>query len=513
MSICNLHPACTPGSFNFPAISGTSLLAIEATPVTNYSSSGWYQNNGPITLSGLEFCNVSLTYSHTNANDHVSVQVWLPSSDSWNERMVGGGGGGVGAGLFDQAYVVMAGAVNEGYVSIGTSAGVARDIYQWALKEDGDVNWDLLENLGSRSLGELAVIGKSVVRQFYGREPRYSYWNGCSQGGRQGYELAQRFPGAFDGIAASAPAINWNRDLVAGLWAPVFMNMNGYPYNCEVSAITSAAISACDPLDGVTDGVITDTSLCTFDPRSQIGKEVDCLADSRLPKVKITPSAAALIQAIWDGAKHPDNSSMFPGYTKETMTGGSFGTTGTTCTNGTCIPSGYPLSRDWIRLFLLRDPAANLWNATWEEWDKWFYESVQRYGKFIETNSTDLRAFGQCGGKLLTFHGGADQLITPKNSEAYYDEVTSVDPDIHDYYRLFLAPGVQHCNGGPGAFPYDTFKALVKWVEEGIAPETLPARSIPKGNETVFERKLCAYPKKQFYNGGDVNSADSFGCR
>lgn len=113
--------------------------------------------------------------------------------------------------------------------------------------------------------------------------------------------------------------------------------------------------------------------------------------------------------------------------------------------------------------------------------------------------------------KLTYFQ--ADQLVTPKTSEAYYDAVATADAEIQEYYRLFLAPGIQHCNSGPGAYPYSTFQSLVKWVEEGIVPDTLGARSMPIGNETVFERTLCAYPKKQFYRGGDVDSADSFGCR
>lgn len=205
---------------------------------------------------------------------------------------------------------------------------------------------------------------------------------------------------------------------MSGLWPPVFMNLNGYPYNCEVSAITSAAITTCDPLDGVTDGIITDPSICEFNPRSQIGKVIDCLADSGREKVKITPSAAALVQAMWDGAKHPDNSSMWYGYTQETETGGPYGTTTTDCTNGTCVPAGYNAAFDWTKLFILQDPNADLSNVTWEQWDEWWYEGQEKYSKFIETNSTDLSAFKKSGGKLLTFHGGVCRSSPPFHPQA-----------------------------------------------------------------------------------------------
>ncbi|KAH8658785.1 tannase and feruloyl esterase-domain-containing protein [Tricladium varicosporioides] len=118
------------------------------------------------------------------------------------------------------------------------------------------------------------------------------------------------------------------------------------------------------------------------------------------------------------------------------------------------------------------------------------------------------------GGKMITYHVLADPAIPPGGSKNYYDKVLKMDGNAHDFYRLFLDPGLSHCWGGPGPYPETTFDALKEWVENGVAPEVLDAKSVPVSEGRVLKRPLCPYPKQQYYNGrGDLSMADSFYCK
>jgi len=145
---------------------------------------------------------------------------------------------------------------------------------------------------------------------------------------------------------------------------------------------------------------------------------------------------------------------------------------------------------------------------THEQYQGIFEYSRKKYDPIIGTNNPDLSAFKQAGGKMLTWHGLADQLIFPKGTEKYYKEVEELDPSVRDFYRLFLVPGVQHCEGGDGAIPVDPLESIVDWVEKGVAPETL----LGKTEDGSRSRKLCAYPLVSVYKGGDSRDKSSYAC-
>lgn len=273
--------ACSAAALPYPDLFGAEFLSLETTYVANYSQrvpTGYYTNHGGVTVSNVNFCNVTVSYTHPGQNDTVHVQVWLPS-DTWNGRLQHIGGAGWQAGLHYAGLMGMMASVGEGYATVGTDAGLGSDVYptDWALLSEGNVNLYLLQNLASVSLNDASVIAKSLATSFYNTPPRYSYFSGCSQGGRQGLQLAQRYPDAYDGIAASAPAINWNQFAMADMWPLFVMDQMGvYPPACEIDAITNAALDACDGLDGITDGVISDPDACDFDPTSLIGTTINC---------------------------------------------------------------------------------------------------------------------------------------------------------------------------------------------------------------------------------------------
>ncbi len=371
-----------------------------------------------------------MTYTHPGRNDNINVQVWLPADGTWNERLQTQGGSGYQAGLHYAGLQAMKAAMGEGYATAGTDAGLGSEVtpVNWGLVSPGNPNLNLLENLGSTSLNETAVISKSVIRSFYGQPPKFSYFNGCSQGGRQGYLLAQRYPEAYDGIAASAPAINWNKFFVSSLYSLFLMDSLNYaPPPCEISAFTAAAIAACDGNDGVLDCIISDAESCTFDPMSLVGTVIDNCTDFGTPLTITTEAATIVAGAVspptpicntyffltlsmsqWGGAKRADGSRIWFGVNKDATLVGSQ-TDGavipTTCSGSTCVRGTNALSESWVGPFLYKDMTAVFANVSQVEFDRIAQTSFQQYASFLETADADLSAFRDRGGKMLGYHG------------------------------------------------------------------------------------------------------------
>ncbi|MBE7182496.1 MAG: tannase/feruloyl esterase family alpha/beta hydrolase [Terriglobus roseus] len=190
----------------------------------------YYLNFFPANITNLDVCEVNVTYTHPGQNDTINTIIWLPRPDNWNGRFMGVGGGGWGTA---QGTPTLHKPVADGYAAIITDGGHSmtegEDISPraWGLKSPGNVDWSLLQDFASIALDDAATLGKGIVKAFYGRPQDYSYWSGCSTGGRQGYMMAQRYPEQYDGILASAPAINWNEFLIAEYWPQLIMNELG----------------------------------------------------------------------------------------------------------------------------------------------------------------------------------------------------------------------------------------------------------------------------------------------
>ncbi|TMR09711.1 tannase/feruloyl esterase family alpha/beta hydrolase [Nonomuraea turkmeniaca] len=454
------------------------------------------------------YCDVTVTLTHPGAGDHAKVRVWLPET-GWTGRFQAVGGSAFAAGDYGAG---LAGAIKSGYAAATTDAGVSTYVDTgWALNSDGEVNTALLKNFAERSQHEMAVVGKQVVNEVYGRPVSYSYWNGCSTGGRQGYMEAQRHPGDFDGILATAPAINWDEFEVATLWPQVVMNEeNTFPSPCEFNAFNEAAVKACDPLDGAPDGLIGDPATCTFDPRELIGKSVECDGEQET----ITAADASVVRRIWDGPRTPSGKRLWSGI----PIGAGFDLAGTRIdADGDRVGAPFPIPAIWVSTFLKRQPSYDLSTITYAEFAKLFEQSRAEYDGIIGTDDPDLSAFRRSGGKLLTWHGQADQLIPAQGTVDYRRRVELAMGGarrVDDFYRLFLAPGVAHCAGdtSTGPKPTDALGALTAWVEQGKAPQTLNAAITDSSGKTVT-RELCRYPSVSRYTGhGDPADAGSYSC-
>ncbi|KAK6209813.1 hypothetical protein QIS74_11397 [Colletotrichum tabaci] len=513
----SLAQNCVPSAFN-PLVYGTEIKSLEANLVTNYSASvpEAYRYTSPsVELQNVTFCNITVTYTHPGQNDSIVAEAWLPTE--WNERFLAVGGGGWVAGRFFLSYNAMQGALADGYATITTDAGLGSSVEpsQWAQTSPGNVNLYNLQNLGSVSLNEQAIIGKSLIKSFYGQAPKYSYWNGCSQGGRQGLMLAQRYPTAFDGIAAGAPAINWNKLFTFIQWPQQVMNELGqWPFMCELDAITLAAVSACDELDGVVDGIVSDVKQClgTFDPFSVVGESTACAQLNGTRKI-ITSAAATVLNATWHGRE--DYHGILPGADLTGNSPRSFGQPGiaaTDCTEKGCAGTPSNLGTSWLKLFVAKHATLDMAKLTREEFDSLAYSGTQQYASMIETSDADLRAFKAAGGKMVTFHGLADNIIPPGGTEDYYNAVADVDPEVRDFYRYFEAPGLGHCFGGASGSPTGLFQQLRNWVENGTAPEKTPIK-IAVG-DTTHDRILCPYPQTSVFDHdcGDASKAGCWSC-
>ncbi|KAE8328154.1 Tannase/feruloyl esterase [Aspergillus sergii] len=451
--------SCSPAAIQTPTVFGAEILSLSAS---------WVRN--------AQFCNITVTYTHPGYNDQITVETWLPPRTKWNGRLQATGGGGWQAGRFVLSQFFRSGAIGEGYAATTTDAGLGDAVgpSSWALQSPGNVDYIAFNNLGSRSLNDQAIIGKSLVSSFYGRAPDYAYWSGCSQGGRQGLMLAQRYPTAYDGIVASAPAQSWTK-FVSALYYPLLMRLwHGVnPLACELNFLTTEAVAACDAKDGIVDGLISNLTACDYSPHTSVNKTFTCSALNKT--MALSPGAALIADAAWSGPQTADGERLWYG-----------------------VNLG-PTSASSAR-YLASIPHK-----------EFFHLSTKEYASTINAADPDLTAFRKAGGKLLTYHGIADESIPTKGSEFYYKSVQNQFPDVQDFYRYFESPGLGHCSGGQGGQPTTIFNALRRWVENGTAPETLPVEyARPEGEP--LHRIVCPYLAQAKYMGGDILSAESFRC-
>ncbi|KAJ5752231.1 hypothetical protein N7520_009148 [Penicillium odoratum] len=493
---------CSPSFINKPDLLGATILEVQAQEVHNYSATSIAPGTNAGGRYTINFCNVTVTYTHPGWNDTINTQVWLPLED-WNGRFQAIGGGGYSTG-FGSIYLTYA--VAKGFASASTDGGLATGAsviptdLSWALSSKNNVNWFLLKNYASKATNDMAVIGKQITKSFYQKAANYSYFTGCSGGGRQGLMMAQNFPDAFDGILAISPAINLETFIPAGYWPEQVMNQNHYhPPPCEVEAFTKAAVKACDRMDGVEDGIISEPVLCDFTAYDFVGQNFTCNGTRR----SLSASGAKIVEAAWSGS----GKEGWFGLNKDAEIRSYY--IPTACSgNDTCYADSAPLMANWIQYLIAKDTDFEVSNMTEEAFFKLLHASRSQYASLVSNTESDLSSFKASGGKMITWHGLADEAIPPNGTIKYYEEVLEKDPKAHDFYRFFEAPGVAHCFGGLGPIPNGAISQLMDWVEKDYAPDTLQAT----GGKNNTARNLCLYPLQQKYVGGDPRKPASFIC-
>jgi hypothetical protein len=445
-------------------------------------------------VTGLPaLCRVSLRIA-----PQINVEVWLPVT--WNQRFQAVGGSGY-AGVI--SWSALGTAARAGYATTSTDTGHSALTPldgSFALHADGSLNTGLITDFASRSLHEMTQKAQALTSAFYGHAPVYAYWNGCSTGGRQGLLQAQRFPADYDGILAAAPAINMDRFQPSTLWPQIVMQADsgGLIAASKRTAVTSAAVAACDALDGVMDGIIDDPRQCHYDPAALL-----CQAGDN-PATCLTAAEARAVRKIWEGPTTTEGRRLWFGLER-----------GTSLLGGWFTGSVLQIPIDYFRYWLYEDPTFDWHTVTEASFPADFRLSERKFHDVIGTDDDNLQQFRKQGGKVLIWHGQADQLIPPRGTIQYYERLFTGNggaKHVQDFARLFLAPGVAHCGGGPGPNTFDAFAVLVDWVEFGTAPERITA-ALLQGSTVVRTRPLCAYPQVAQWTGhGSTDDAANFAC-
>ena len=460
------------------------------------------------------FCRVTAV-SKPTADSDIKIEVWLPAT-GWNAKFRGQGNGGF-AGSID--YRALGWAIVQGYATAATDTGHAAN--------GGDATWALnhpekIIDFAHRAIHEMTVFGKATANAFYGEAPRKSYFASCSNGGRQALMEAQRYPDDYDGILAGAPANYFTHLLAGALWdAQATTNdPTSYIPSGKIPAIAQAVVAACDAIDGVKDGIVNDPRQCSFDPATILCKEGNSDACLTQPQV-------IALKKLYQGPYDSTGRQIFPGLEP----GGELG------------PSGWPL---WITgaapgKALLFDFNHGYFadmvygQAHWEyqhaNLDDAVKASDQKFANVLNSTQSDMRAFAGRGGKLIIYHGWSDAAISPLNSISYYQSVAAEmgRPLTDSFLRLYMVPGMQHCDDGPGPHEFgayglsqlsdpqhNMYLALEQWVEKGTAPSTVIASKFAGEDHqhATMTRPLCVYPQAAKYKGsGDTNDATNFVCQ
>lgn len=454
-----------------------------------------------------EFCRVKL-----RVQPQINIEIWLPTA-TWNERYRGEGGGYYVGTINHHA---LAKALRAGYATASTDTGhtysdidrsdparLAAEHGEFALNPDGSLNDQLILDFASRSLHQMALRAKQVIRAYYGRPPRYSYWNGCSSGGREGLMAVQRFPEEYDGVLAGCPAINWDRFMLAGLWPQTVMQQEvGHPIDAaKLQAVTQASIAACDGKDGVADGIIDDPRQCLYDAGDLL-----CARNNRSPTC-LTPQEVSAVRKIWQGPTSAKGERLWFGLER----GAPFDAV------AAAKPGDHPHGFAHIGYWLKQRRDFDWRSLKEADYESNLRLSYRKFNKVIGTDEADLSAFKKYGGKMIIFHGESDRIIFPRGAVHYFERVLAVNggvKEVNKFARLFMLPGVDHdCDGDDTApFPQNFFTVLTDWVEKGLAPDRITAsQKLPHG--AMRTRPLCSYPNTATWNGrGSTDDAANFDC-
>jgi hypothetical protein len=480
------------------------------TPVTQ-----WMGSDTALYKALPAFCRVSVEARPSTDSD-IKIEVWLPVSD-WNGRFQGRGNGGF-AGEID--YHALALAVHEGYATAGTDTGHAASgtDARWALGHP-----EKITDFGYRAIHEMTQSAKTTIKEFYGNHLQHSYFAGCSNGGRQALMEAQRFPADYDGVIAGAPANFWTHLLTSAVWnaQATTADETSYIPSSKLPAIARAVNEACDAQDGVTDGIVNDPRKCHFDPAAMLCKTENSDQCLRAPQV-------TALKKLYEGAHDSHGGKIFPGLlpgAEDGPGGWSLWITGQAPGKSLLFAFGNGFYGDMVY-----DQAD--WSYRGADLGEAVKAADAKMAKNMNATEANLGAFQARGGKLIMYHGWDDPAISALNSIDYYHTVVSaVGPNNADaFVRLYMAPGMQHCGGGPGP---DSFGqegpspmekdarhsaqlAIEHWVEKGVPPSAIIAGKYEGRGATgdvKMTRPLCPYPQGAKYKGsGDSNDAGSFVC-
>ncbi len=546
--------ALTPPTFGGPA----TIVSFTAEDVTG----GSFTPPGGTAITGLPpFCRVAAVISSNGnpAQSQSAVEIWLPEQ-GWNGRYLGYGNGGF-AGSVNYSSLQLG--LLEGFAAANTDMGTGilfqcNGLYCGNHTGFGGIPGGLYgDNAAIRDFGYAAthlmtIAAKQVTQAYYSRKPDHSYFNGCSTGGQQALMESQRFPDDYDGILAGAPAHNRTHLHMSApaVYEATHFAPDAYLTNAALALTHALVLHQCAGRDGGLHGddFLTQPAQCTTDARALIchgaAGEVPCTDPQAASCTCLTPHQAEAMDHDWSGAMDDHGRQMYPGLergTEEpvplTPANGFTGNLGLPWQEAGTEPAFdslmfWALGPNWVWQEMFSSPSKPRGELSREialiDNTK---VGGQTFAEVLNANSTDLSAFAGHGHRMLMYAGYADPLIPSATAIDYYNAVAKDDPAVGTYLRLFMAPGVWHCGGGPGANAFgnlsgllppqplnpadDALGALIAWTEQGIPPTQITATKYVNDTPAqgiAFQRPLCLYPAHGEYTGGRTTSAASFTC-
>ncbi len=497
--------AQAPGVVKFSGLPAPQKTGKPAKPcselrsLTNYEISVVRASIVGATEAVPEHCRVSLFIQ-----PELNIEVNLPTA--WNGRLYMFGNGGWAGESFESAgrVATRGRGLKAGFVTAATDTGHSAAVDAGA---SFALNRQKLLDFGFRSLHLTAETAKMLAKVYYGAGPAKSYYEGCSQGGRQGLTLAQRFPNDFDGIVAGAPALFQTGTHMARAYWMKGQNENPFPA-AKAGLLAKLVYDYCDAKDGLKDGLIDDPRRCDFKPSVNLPKcaagadKADCFTADQIR------SAELIYGDVMSQGKR-----FFPGW----PLGAEGGWVGQEVPNASGS-SAWSFYGSQFLHFIAPMAKGGHYDADPATAFKQFDidkdpQRLEDLHNIMDANDSDLSAFKRHGGKLLLYYGWADPQLNARMGVEYYEQVQqTMGASTDEFARLFMVPGMYHCSGGVGTNQFDMAVPLVKWVEAGAAPVRIESGRVEQG-KVVRTRPLCSYPQVSRYKGsGSIDEAANFSC-
>lgn len=487
----------------------------QATPVTAGQSMSLAGVDDKV-VAPFGFCRIEATL-RSEPGSEIQSLYWLPMKPSWNGKFVGLGNGF--GGVIQEAHMFPA--LRQGFAVAATDMGHPASFPQnlapmngkWAYQQPVKVlDW------AYRANHLTAATGKELIDAHFGQKPKRSYFHGCSDGGREALMQAGRYPDDYDGIIAGAPAAAFTDLMAHAQWN----NRQAVPTQLteeKLDRLHAEVLDRCDALDGAKDGLLESPSACRFDPEVLSCKPGDD------PKRCLTGAEVEAVRATYRGPRTADGQQLSAGFSpgSEYKEGWSLWITGPTLPLVGTVKSmtgGSLLSTDFFRWMVHADPD---WERERFDLDKDLPLARQRLAATINSDQLDMTPFFARNGKLMLYHGWSDAALPPMNTVRYFERLQARHADAAtQQLRLFMAPGMGHCMGGPGPSVFDALDAMDRWTEGGPPPEQMVATKFDKdaagalGQTAKVQRTrpLCAWPKVARWTGqGSIDAAENFSCQ
>jgi len=522
--------ACSVGAIEGLLVDGVTIVS-----ATTVAASG----------TTPAFCDV-VGQLNTSGGDvpagSAGFELQLP--DNWNKKFLFYGVGGLAGSTyadFSANPVDRQGALAKGYATAITDAGhlAGNTDASWALLAPGKPDEAKLADYYYRATHEVTVAGKRLTRRFYdGQRIEAAYFDGCSNGGRQALVEATQFPADYNGIVAGDPFFDIRSIIVASRFAKQQLSPETYIPATLLPTVDAAINASCAKVDGVDDGLIQNPAACSFDAASLIckpGQDTGCLSTGQVDT----------LNAYFTATRNSLGGLVYPGFAVTNLatsaTGPLAGGGADLWSTGFVPPTSFTAPEPWgnagfspspigyqfadhiVQSIITRDPKYNLRDYPVSQ-DGYIDEETlatfdERTGAGTASDPDGYRRFIQRGRKLIIYHGYSDPALTPFRTISLYDQLATAAggyDKLQRSVRLFMVPGMQHCIGGPGPNVFDTLTPLEAWVEQGVAPASIPAAHYVNDDPAqAVDRTmpLCPYPTQATYDGtGDVNAAGSWSC-